>query len=234
MSRGRSAAAFLVLGALDAALGYGFVQALLASGAASAASRRRSVSRCSMPASSPASPRRFADRAEAARYGGRAALLGSAMLEQLAAFAVSALLMAAYTKFVFDLLCGRSVRWDAQPRDDRGVSWHEAWMRLRGPTLAGGAWLLALPLLPWAVALWSLPLLAGAAGRVPACRVVEPHQPGWTGPRDARLLLTPEESVAAARAARLQPDACSRRRTQPPPFAAAGRLHLAAQAADGD
>ena len=42
------------------------------------------------------------------------------------------------------LLLGQTVRWTAQPRDDRGVSWAEGWVRFRGMLAAGLAWLAVL------------------------------------------------------------------------------------------
>src|SRR6185312_4292896 len=76
-------------------------------------------------------------------FGGRLRLLASAALEQVGALVISAVLVIFYTRYVFDLLRGATVRWDAQPRDDRGLSWAEAWTRLRLPTLVGAAWLAA-------------------------------------------------------------------------------------------
>ncbi len=222
---------FLMLAVVDGVLGYGFVHALLAGGAASAGvvaigfALLYAGKLTSLVAA-------LADRDEAARYGGRAALLGSAALEQASAFAVSAMLMVAYSKFVFDLLCGRSVRWDVQARDDRGVSWREAWLRLRGPTLAGAAWLLALPLLPLAVAMWSLPLLAGLLAVCPLA-VWSSRTTLGAHARQARLLLTPDE-LAPPPVLRAYTRTLLTGVSAPAPYPAPARLHLAAQAADGD
>ena len=136
----------------------------------------------------------LADGAEARRYGGRWALLGGAVLEQLAAFAVSALLMVAYTRYVLDLLCGRTVRWESQPRDDRGVSWREAWLRMRLPALVGLAWLATLPWLPVDVRGWTLPLLVGLLAVLPLTVLSSRTSLGSLAQRFG-LLLTPEEQV---------------------------------------
>ena len=61
----------------------------------------------------------------AAAFGGRARLLASAALEQAAAMVSAPILLVFYTRFILMMLLGRTVRWDPQPRDDRGVSWAE-------------------------------------------------------------------------------------------------------------
>jgi membrane glycosyltransferase len=132
------------------------------------------------------------DPAQARAYGGRAKLLASAALEQLAAFATTPILLVFYTRYVLALLRGRTVRWDAQARDDRGVSWREGWARMRGPSLVGVAWLaLLLPLGPgWL--LWSAPLLAGLLASVPVA-VLSSRAGLGRLLRRAGLLATPEE-----------------------------------------
>ena len=107
------------------------------------------------------------------------------------------LLIASYTRFVVDLVFGRSVRWEAQSRDDRGVTWQEGWARMRGPAILGLVWLAALPFVPATVALWCAPLVFGLLGAVPLA--VWSSRTGLG--RQARrwsLLLTPEEHAPAA------------------------------------
>ena len=114
-----AALAFILLATVDAALGGGFASAVFGGGAASAwlvglgAVLLYSGKVTSLVAA-------LADGAEARAYGGRLALLGSALLEQLASCVVSALLIVSYTVYVLDLVRGRTVRWDSQARDDRG------------------------------------------------------------------------------------------------------------------
>ena len=131
------------------------------------------------------------------RSGGRLALLASAAIEQLAACILSALLIVFYARYVLDLLRGRTVRWDVQPRDDRGVTWREGWMRMRYPTTIGLAWLACLPFLPAALGLWTLPLLFGLLAAWPMTVLSSRTGLGrWM--RSARLLLTPEEAAPPA------------------------------------
>lgn len=107
-------------------------------------------------------------RAESRRFGGRLRLLAGAVAEQLGALVISAVLIMFYTRFIGALLAGSSVRWTAQPRDDRGLCWGEAAGRLMLPTLVGVVWLAMLAWADEALLLWSLPLAAGLLLSIPA------------------------------------------------------------------
>jgi membrane glycosyltransferase len=66
-----------------------------------------------------------------------------------------------YTRFIVMMVLGRSVQWDAQPRDDRGVPWAEAWRGMRLPFLTGVVWLALAVCLRGATLRWSATLLPG-------------------------------------------------------------------------
>ena len=186
---------FLLLATVDAAWGGGFAAAMLGGGAGGGLVVLGAVLLYAGKVTSLLAA--LADPEEAAGYGGRLTLLGSAVAEQLAAFVVSALLIVSYSRFVLDLVLGRSVRWDAQPRDDRGVGWREGWARMWAPTLLGVVWAAALPVLPGAVTGWSLPLVAGLLGTLPL--TVWSSRTSWgRGARRVGLLVTPEEGGAGA------------------------------------
>ena len=106
--------------------------------------------------------------AEAKAFGGRLRLLASAALEQAAAMVSAPILLVFYTRFILMMLLGRTVRWDAQPRDDRGVSWGEASLRMRLPAMAGVVWLAGLSVIGGAPLHWSLSLLPGLLLAIPA------------------------------------------------------------------
>ena len=186
---------FLLLASVDAALGGGFARALLSGGAGSALIALGAVLLYAGKLTSLAAA--LADGAESRRYGGRLALIGSAVLEQLAAIVVSALLVVSYTRYVAELVAGRTVRWDAQPRDDRGVSWSEGWLRMRLPVLVGLGWLAMLPAMPGAVVGWTLPLLLGLLASWPLTILSSRVSLGALARRFG-LLLTPEEQAPPA------------------------------------
>ena len=110
----------------------------------------------------------MADDEVARGFGGRLRMFGSAGLEQLGCFVSAPVLIVFYTRFVGGMLLGHSVRWDAQPRDDRGVGWAEAWSRMRLPTLVGAAWAVLLALVSWQALAWAAPLWLGLLVSTPA------------------------------------------------------------------
>ena len=188
---GPAALLFLLLTSVDAVLGGGFGQALLGGAWGVGLVGLGAVLLYGGKALTFATV--LADRSEAARFGGRLALAGSAAVEQLAAFAVSAMVIVAYTRSVVDLIRGRTVRWDAQPRDDRGVSWAEGWLRTRLMAVSGLCWLLMLPMMPDALWGWTLPLLLGLLAAWPLS-VLSSRTTLGAKARRLGLLLTPEET----------------------------------------
>jgi membrane glycosyltransferase len=107
------------------------------------------------------------DGATARLFGGRTRLLASAVLEQAAAMVTAPVLLMFYTRFVVMMVLGRSVQWDAQPRDDRGVSWAEAWATMRMPFVTGLVWLVLAAWVGGATLTWSATLLPGLLLAVP-------------------------------------------------------------------
>jgi len=187
---------FLALATLDAVLGGGVAHALITHG--SAATGLIAVTLTLLYAGKLTSlAAALASTAESRRYGGRLALLGSAVIEQLAACVISAMLIVFYATYVVDLVRGRTVRWETQPRDDRGITWSEAWTRMRLATWIGVAWLVALPFLPHGIRGWTLPLLLGLLAALPMTVLSSRISLGARF-RRARLLLTPEEAAPPA------------------------------------
>ncbi len=140
----------------------------------------------------------LADPVQARSYGGRVRLLASAAAEQGAALVITAVLVILYARYVMELIRGRTVRWDSQPRDNRGVSWREGWLRFRTPTLIGAGWLLLIGLTagPQLGALlgWVSPLLFGLVASVPAV-VWSSRTTVGAHARRAGLFQTPEETA---------------------------------------
>ena len=108
------------------------------------------------------------DDATAAQFGGRLRLLLSAAVEQGSAMVSAPVLQVFYTWFILKMLLGRTVCWDAQPRDDRGVSWAEAAGRMRLPTLTGIVWLGGAYVVGGPALHWSATLLPGLLLSAPA------------------------------------------------------------------
>ncbi len=128
----------------------------------------------------------------AAAFGGRLRLLASAALEQVAAMVSAPILLVFYTRFIIMMLLGRTVRWDPQPRDDRGLRWGEAALRMRLPAAAGLVWLAGLSMSGGAALHWSLSLLPGLLLAVPAA-VWTSYASAGRAARRAGLFLTEDE-----------------------------------------
>ena len=188
--------ALMALGALDAALSLGVVAALMQPGWAHAGlaglllvglygGKLLSLLAVLM------------DDAASRSYGGRLRLLASAALEQVASLVISAVLIMFYTRYVAELLRGQTVRWESQPRNDRGVSWSESWLRLQGAAWLGAAWLLALLLSDGGLLAWSAPLVFGLVAAVPAVVWSSRVELGRLSQR-VGLFWTPEETAPPA------------------------------------
>ena len=132
------------------------------------------------------------DAEASAGYGGRTRLVASALLEQVGAMVSAPVLMAFYTRFIVMMLLGRSVRWDAQPRDDRGVSWSEAWRCMRFPTLLAAIWLAILLPAGGTPLLWAAALLPGLLVAAPVAVWTSRATLGAAA-RRMGLFLTPDE-----------------------------------------
>lgn len=222
---GPVAALFLALTTLDAMVGGDFAERLLLADGAAQWGLIALTATLLYVCKAAALATVLTDGAEARKFGGRWRILASAAVEQLGALIITGVLITFYTRFIAALLGGASVRWEAQPRDDRGLSWREAWTRLKLPTFVGAAWLAMLACTSTGLLLWCAPLLFGLLLCVPAAYVSSRVDAGRSASR-AGLFRIPEETAppAVLRAFQrsLQPG-----EPLPRPRAAAPALHLA-------
>ena len=223
---------FLALATLDAALGGGFVGAVLLGSGAAHTALAALVLGLLYAGKLLSLGSALSNKRVARSFGGRLGLVASAALEQLAALVVSAMLIVFYTQYVAALLLGQTVRWDAQPRDDRGVSWAEGWLRLRGTLLTGVAWLLVLLRTDAMLLAWCAPLLAGLVMALPMA-ILSSRTTLGNFARRLGLFLTPEE-VAPAAILRAYSRAMAGPLVVDRPHAALTGLQLAPSSADGD
>lgn len=193
---GPIAVLFLALATLDSMAGGGFVPAVLLGDGAAHTTLGVLVLGLLYAGKLLSLGTALFDEREARSYGGRVRLIASAALEQVAALAISAMLIVFYARYVVALLLGQTVRWDAQPRDDRGVSWAEGWVRLRGTLLVGLGWLLLLLQTDAAMLAWCAPLVFGLILALPMA--IWSSRTGLGGlARRWGLFLTPEERSPA-------------------------------------
>ena len=127
----------------------------------------------------------LADGEQARGFGGRVALAASALLDQAIVALAYPATLTFHLVFLSGTLLGGETRWDAQTRDERGVTWRRASGRL-GPPLAVAAAALALlaPFAPLPAAL----LMPGLIAAVPLAVLTSRRLP------TTALLCTPEDS----------------------------------------
>jgi membrane glycosyltransferase len=134
------------------------------------------------------------DRTLRAQFGGTQKFLWSCLIEQSLSMLMAPIMMLFHSEFVVRALMGRSVGWDAQPRGDRGVTWHEAFLRHRWHVAIGLVWgaviLLLAPHFIW----WMLPVVVGMLIAVPFTTLTSRSELGQAL-RARGLLLTPEETA---------------------------------------
>jgi len=143
----------------------------------------------------------LADRAQAARYGGRGRVVLGALAETLFSLLIAPAVAFAITLGVVRLAMGQRMAWDAQARDRDRLRWSEAARSLWPQTLAGGAlagWLAVTA--PWAM--WfALPVLAALLLAIPvAVATTWPRAGAWSA--RTGLFAIPEEGADPGHAPR--------------------------------
>ena len=136
-------------------------------------------------------------------FGGAGRLCLSLILEQFFSVLLAPPMMLFHASFVAQILVGRGVKWNSQPRGERGVSFGEALARQKWQLAAGLVWggviLQFAPQFFW----WLTPVLVGLLCGVPLTV--------WTGraaaglwARRHSLFLVPEETEPPPELASLQ------------------------------
>lgn len=133
------------------------------------------------------------DRAEAARFGGAASLIASAMVETVLSALIAPIAMVFNTRFVIFTLLGQGVSWVTQRRGaEDGTDWREGILTHGDQTIFGLVWgisaFILLPTYFW----WLSPVLAGLVFSIPLSIALSKVSYGQLALR-LGLFLTPEE-----------------------------------------
>jgi membrane glycosyltransferase len=126
-------------------------------------------------------------------YGGFFGLSTSIIAEMLFSAMLAPIMMLFQTDFVVSTLLGRSVSWDAQPRDDRGLSWREGVRRHGFQSLLGLVWGGAIYVLAPDFFWWMTPITLGLLLAIPLS-VLSSRAPLGSWLKQAGLFVTPEET----------------------------------------
>jgi membrane glycosyltransferase len=134
----------------------------------------------------------LADRRQRKLFGGTWNILKSLFVEQIFSMLLAPAMMIFHTSFVLQTLTGVVVKWDAQARDDRGISFGEAFRRMKWHFLIGVVWgaviLTFAPRFIW----WMLPVLGGLLVSAPLTVLTSRATVGHKL-REKGYFLTPEE-----------------------------------------
>ena len=128
-------------------------------------------------------------------FGGRLKLLASAFLEILFAAIIAPLMMAWHSLFIINVLLGRSIEWQTQPRGERSLPWGEVWQHAGWMTMCGVVWAGAVMLISTSAFGWLTPAWLGLVAAVPLIKYSSSST--WGGVINLRfgLLQTPSSSL---------------------------------------
>ena len=133
------------------------------------------------------------------------------MLEILLSSLLAPIRMVFHSRFVLTNLLGRTVSWRSQGREDAETSWREAIRHHGFDTLFASAWGAALFWLNPDYFWWVTPIIGALILSVPVSVLASRVPPRRAARGAAGLFLIPEESDAAAGAARPARRSCARR-----------------------
>lgn len=105
-----------------------------------------------------------------AYFGGAGALVASFLVEVVFAIMIAPLMMMFHAFFVLSVMVGHSVKWEAQTREGRMVSWSESCRRTTLVSAVAVAWGVTLWVFTPALFLWLLPILSGLVLAAPIIR----------------------------------------------------------------
>jgi membrane glycosyltransferase len=134
------------------------------------------------------------DRTLRRQFGGSVPLCLSLLVEQLFSMLLAPSMMLFHSTFVAQTLLGRSVSWNAQDRNERGLTFREAFRRQKWHLALGVAWGAAMLYLAPQFFWWLTPVLVGLYAGIPLAVWTSRISAGRFF-RRLGLLLTPEETA---------------------------------------
>jgi membrane glycosyltransferase len=132
------------------------------------------------------------DRDRRREFGGAWKLSASVAVEIVFSALLAPVMMVFQTLFVSATFLGRNVLWEAQARDDRGLTWRDASRRLAGHTLIGFGWALGVYAVAPDFFWWLAPIWLGLTLAIPLAAWSSQRKVGLALKR-LGLFLTPEE-----------------------------------------
>ncbi len=102
-------------------------------------------------------------------------------------------MMVFHSSFVMQTLLGHVVRWDAQARDDRGITFMRRLARMKWQMALGVVWGAVILAFAPAFIWWMIPVIAGLLLGVPMTMITSRADLGHKA-REHKLFVTPEET----------------------------------------
>ncbi|MEM1108335.1 MAG: glucans biosynthesis glucosyltransferase MdoH [Planctomycetota bacterium] len=125
-------------------------------------------------------------------HGGELQAVVGAIIEVAVSVLIAPLMMVYHTTFVVNTLIGRSVKWNAQQRDEAAVGWPDAARNQWKHTAIGLASAGLIAVVAPSLFIWALPVLLGLIVSIPTSVLLSSVGVGrWL--RNRRILLIPEE-----------------------------------------
>lgn len=128
-------------------------------------------------------------------FGGRLRLLASTCLEMLFAALIAPLMMAWHSLFIINVLLGRSIEWQTQPRGERSLTWHETWQHTGWMTLSGLLWAGAMATFSPTAFGWLTPAWLGLVCAAPLVKYSSSGTWGGVVSHRLGLLKTPSNCL---------------------------------------
>ncbi|MBB6430336.1 glucans biosynthesis glucosyltransferase MdoH [Algisphaera agarilytica] len=125
-------------------------------------------------------------------HGGELQAVLGAMIEVGISILIAPLMMVYHTMFVINTLIGRTVKWNAQQRDESAVGWGDAARNHWRHTVGGIVSIAVIAWLAPSLFFWALPVLVGLVVSIPVSVMLSSVGVG-TWLREHRLLMIPEE-----------------------------------------
>jgi len=126
-------------------------------------------------------------------FGGGRAVITGVLVEQVFSMLLAPAMMVFHSSFVVSTLLGHVVKWDAQARDDRGITFKEAVARMKWHIVLGVVWGAVILAFAPAFIWWMSPVLAGLLAGVPLTMITSRADLGHKA-REHKLFITPEET----------------------------------------
>lgn len=125
-------------------------------------------------------------------HGGEVQTVLSALIEIGISVVIAPLMMAYHTTFVVNTLIGRSVKWNAQQRDETAVGWGDAARNHWRHTVIGIAAAVLVAVITPSMIVWALPVLFGLIVSIPVSVLLSSVKVGrWL--RDRGIMVIPSE-----------------------------------------